>query len=73
MRMVLQNKIKLESFVILNSILRFKNKFDVDLQDDYVWEELSMLIEKYEPFLPLTDKSKYKTALLNKVKQYEIK
>lgn len=73
MRMVLQNKIKLESFVILNSILRFKNKFDVDLQDDYVWEELSMLIEKYEPFLPLIDKSKYKNALLNKVKEYEIK
>tara|TARA_R100000458_G_C8278477_1_gene254673 strand:- start:14573 stop:15196 length:624 start_codon:yes stop_codon:yes gene_type:complete len=73
MRMVLQNKIKLESFVILNSILRFKKHFDVDLEGDYVWEELSLLLEKYEPFLFLKDNSKYRNSLINKVKEYEIK
>ena len=73
MRMVLQNKIKLESFVILNSILKFKKHFDVDLEGDYVWEELSLLLEKYEPFLSLKDNSKYRNSLINKVKEYEIK
>ena len=57
----LQKKLSLETMVILNNILGYKNKFDKKLQDP-VWEFVSMRIEKYTPFLHI-DSNKYKTIL----------
>lgn len=57
----LQNKLSLETMVILNNILGYKKQFDKKLQDP-VWEFISMKIEKYTPFLH-TDSIKFKNIL----------
>jgi hypothetical protein len=57
----LGKSLSLESFVILNKILGFKNEFD-DKMDDPVWKFLSMRIEKYNSFIHI-DVFKYKTIL----------
>jgi hypothetical protein len=57
----LQNKISLETMIILNKILGYKNQFDKKLQDP-VWEFVSMKIEKYTPFLHI-DSNKFKLIL----------
>ena len=57
----LGKSLSLESFVILNKILGFKNEFD-DKMDDPVWKFLSMRIDKYNSFIHI-DVFKYKTIL----------
>lgn len=57
----LQKNISLETMIILNSILGYKNQFDKKLKDP-VWEFVSMRIEKYSPFLHI-DSNKFKTIL----------
>lgn len=57
----LQNKLSLETMIILNKILGYKKQFDRKLQDP-VWEFVSMKIEKYTPFLHI-DSNKYKLIL----------
>lgn len=57
----LQNKISLETLVILEKILYFKSEFDKKM-DDPVWKFISMRIKKYSPFLN-TDIKKFKTIL----------
>lgn len=57
----LQKNISLETLVILNAILGFKNRFDARLLDP-VWEMISLKIDKYTPFLRI-DKSKYTDIL----------
>ncbi len=46
----LGKNISLESLVLLNKIIGFKNNFDKKL-DDPVWKFLSMRIQKYDSFL----------------------
>ena len=46
----LAKNISLESLVLLNKIIGFKNNFDKKL-DDPVWKFLSMRIQKYDSFL----------------------
>lgn len=57
----LQKNISLETMIILNNILGYKNQFDKKLKDP-VWEFVSMRIEKYSPFLHI-DINKFKTIL----------
>jgi hypothetical protein len=57
----LQKKLSLETMIILNNILGYKNQFDKKLQDP-VWEFVSMKIEKYTPFLHI-DSNKFKLIL----------
>jgi len=57
----LQNKVSLETLVLLERILGFKKNFDEKLQDP-VWEFLSMRMEKYSPFLNI-DVFHYKKIL----------
>jgi hypothetical protein len=57
----LQKKLSLETMIILNNILGYKNRFDKKLQDP-VWEFVSMRIEKYSPFLHI-DGNKFKSIL----------
>lgn len=57
----IQGKISLESMIILDRILSFKNDFDKKLHDP-VWELVSIKMKKYSPFLN-TDVFRYKQIL----------
>ena len=41
----------IETLVILNKMFQFVSQFDIELQDDLMWPDLSRIIKKYEPFL----------------------
>lgn len=49
----LQQKISIETLIILNSILDYQKEFDSKLKFDPIWESISMRITKYSPFLNL--------------------
>ncbi len=57
----LQNRLSLESMVILDRILGYKSQFDKKL-DDPVWKLTSMRMSKYSPFLHI-DVFRYKKIL----------
>jgi hypothetical protein len=61
LKQFLQKKLSLETMIILNNILGYKNQFDKKLQDP-VWEFVSMKIEKYTPFIHI-DSNKFKLIL----------
>jgi hypothetical protein len=64
-RMYLQREISLETLTILNSILRFTKKYDLQVNDP-IYKEVSKLCKKYQPFLKF-DKTKIKSILLSMV------
>lgn len=57
----LKRNISLETLVILDKILGFKNNFDKKLNDP-IWNSVSMKIQKYSPLLNI-DVFKYKKIL----------
>ena len=57
----LQGNISLETMLILDRILGYKNNFDNKL-DDPVWKVTSTRMKKYSPFLNI-DTSRYKKIL----------
>ena len=57
----LRNNISIETMVILDKILGFRNEFDKKLQDP-VWQTVSMRMKKYSPFLNI-DVFHYKKVL----------
>jgi hypothetical protein len=57
LRMYLGKSIMLETLVILNRITNFVNRYDRILENDFIWNEVSLLIKKYDPFLNLNMKS----------------
>ena len=57
----LRNNISIETMVILDKILGYRQDFDKHLQDP-VWESVSMRIKKYTPFLHI-DVFRYKNVL----------
>jgi hypothetical protein len=50
LKMALASKISIESFIILNSILRFVPKWDKQILDTVVWPAFSAKCKKYRPF-----------------------
>jgi len=66
----LAGRITLETMVILNDLVNYISKWDQVYNDDSIWEKHSILIKKYAPFLEY-DKSKLKTILKDKIKEYE--
>jgi hypothetical protein len=56
-----RGNVSIETMCILNKYLNFANKYDIDLEDDVMWQGHRLRIIKYHPFL------KY-----NKVKVIEI-
>lgn len=60
-KLYLKKEISLETFVILDKILGFRKNFDKKIMDP-VWETVSLLLYKYEPFLNI-DITRYKENL----------
>ena len=64
MRMHLQGRISIESFIIMNQILHFFVDFDAQMTDDIMWKELRGKCLNYEPFLPTkNDTQPYKDIM----------
>lgn len=65
-RLYLGGKISLETVIILDKLFNFKYSIDTSLQNDFVWKEVSRLIQKYRIFVKI-DKEKF-LQLWNKEK-----
>lgn len=57
----LSGNVSIETLIILDKILGFRNKFDKKLQDP-VWQSVSLKMKKYSPFLSI-DVEKFKSIL----------
>ena len=51
LKLLLQNKVSIETVTVINKILNFVGRWNKVLRDDIVWEREGKLIQKYSPFL----------------------
>ena len=51
LKLLLAKKINLETFIILNSILKFAIKFNSQLSETVIWPDLFTKCKNYRPFL----------------------
>ena len=64
LKLHIKNKVGLETFVILDIVLKFTQRWNKDLHDP-LWEQLNFKIKKYKPFLSINSQ-KYKQILKDK-------
>ena len=64
----LGKKITLETLVILEKVLQYREAFDKDITEKFIWPKVSRLIGKYEPFMKISTR-KYRMITLNKVQE----
>lgn len=65
---LLQDKVYLETVVILDDIMNFTPMWSRKVEDDIIFPEFIMKCEKYKPFLNY-DKVKFKKLLKEKICQ----
>ena len=63
----LGKKIHLETLIILEKILQFREKFDEDITETFIWPKVSKLIKDYEPFMKVSHR-RFRLITLMKVK-----
>ena len=68
MKMVQQKKINLETLLILDDILKFIDKWNKQIQEEFIWSAFRLKCIKYKPFL-IFDKKKMIKALKEEVKK----
>ena len=59
-----------ETLIILNRFLKFTDMWNEKIQDDVVYPEFMFKLKKYEPFVSY-DIEKFKTILVDKIKEYK--
>lgn len=64
-KMYMSGDISLETFCILLEITNSKKYLDKSLESDIIWEELSLKVKKYTPFIKY-DKEKVRKICLDK-------
>ena len=64
----LGKKINLETIIILEKVLQFRERFDKEISETFIWPKVSRLINKYEPFMKVSTR-RFKMITLNKVKE----
>lgn len=52
-RAYLSREINIETLVILNKLFNFCEKFDTEIEETFVWPDISRLIKKYSPFVKM--------------------
>jgi hypothetical protein len=57
-KMLLGKKISLETVIILDKLLDFKYNLNTELLNDFIWNDLNLLIIKYRPFVRI-DRAKF--------------
>jgi len=65
LKLVLRRDISLETFIILNDIVRFTSVWNKHIEDTMVWPEFYMKCKKYRPFLKY-EIAKFKQILKEK-------
>lgn len=67
LKLLLNKALCLETFIILNRMLRFFARWSKSMPEDYIWQEVRLRCEKYEPFLPqLKDSHKKHQGIVRK-------
>ena len=64
LKLLIKEEISLETFIIFDMVLKFREEWDTKLKDP-LWELLSFKIKKYKPFMSIPV-SKYKKVLKDK-------
>ena len=64
----LSKKITLETLVILEMVLQYREVVDKDITEKFIWPKVSKLIKDYEPFMKVSTR-KYRMITLNKVQE----
>ena len=64
----LGKKVSLETLVILEKVLHYREQFDAKISETYIWPKVSLLIKKYEPFLKI-DVRAFRMKTLTLVKE----
>ena len=51
LRLLLQNEIHIETFIIMNDLLRFVPTWNKNITEKYIWPEIRQKCKKYHPFV----------------------
>ena len=62
LRSVMQKDVHLETFVVMDSILNFTEKWNKFITDTFMWPQFLLMINKYKPFLKV-ELEKFKSLL----------
>jgi len=65
----ISGRLSIQTLVILNSMVKFTSNLDKQLEDDYIWSQYSMLVDKYQPFLHF-DTKKFQSIFREKIKDF---
>ena len=65
LKLLLREEIHLETFIIMNDIMRFTSAWNRDVEDQIIWPEVRLKCKKYHPFLNY-DKEKLKNIVVDK-------
>ena len=68
LREYLGKRVSIETMIILDSIMDYTSKWDIQMQDDVVWPDIKKLLENYKKFLTF-NKNKCKMILINLTKK----
>jgi hypothetical protein len=67
----MRNIITWETSIILNDFIPYVEKFDKYLEDDIIWNRMSLKLHKYKPFVKY-DKNKYKHILRERIDELTV-
>ena len=65
LKLLLQNEIHIETFIIMNDIRRFTLTWNREIDEQTIWPDIRMKCKKYHPFLTY-DKEKLKNIVVDK-------
>lgn len=71
LRLMMNNTICIETFIILNEMLQFFKTWDKQMTGDYIWKEVRQRCEKYRPFISEIELNRKKHQLIVKTKLVE--
>jgi hypothetical protein len=66
---LLRDEVSSETVIIMNEFIGFLPKWEESIKDDFIWPKIKHKMFKYRSFLEY-DRSKFKTTLLNIVKEF---
>lgn len=64
LKMLLRDEIHIETFIILNDVIRFSPMWNKRIKDKFVWPDVRQKCKKYQPFMEY-DKEKYKKLVVD--------
>jgi hypothetical protein len=70
LKQYLGKKISLETMVILDKIVQYKEHWDNAISETYIWPDISKRLDKYSPFVNI-DVREYRMLTLTNVKDFK--